>query len=94
MPPAALYSTVYQWLKTRLSARLQPEWTRLGYNGEVLRLLRRLQTIRLGCLYVLLGAEATPAMTPINAELNEIHAQFNLLKFFAAPPKWATNQSL
>lgn len=76
-----------------LSARLQLEWTSLGYNGEVPRLLRRLQTIRLGRLRVL-GAEAPPAMTPINAELNEILAQINLLKLFAAPPKWAANQSL
>ncbi len=76
-----------------LSARLRLEWTRLGHNGEVPRVLRRLQTIRLGRLRVL-GAEAPPAMTPISAELNKILEQINLLKLFAAPPKWAADQTL
>jgi len=43
-----------------LSARLRLEWARLGYHGEVPRVLRRLQTIRLGRLHVF-GAEAPPA---------------------------------
>lgn len=76
-----------------LSARLRLEWLQLGYHGDVPRVLRRLQSIRLGRLRVL-GVEAPPAMTRISAELNEILAQTNLLKLFATPPKWAANQAL
>ena len=71
-----------------LSARLAQEWREKGYNADVPRVLRRLQTIRLGRLRVL-GAEAPPAITPIPAELNELLAEIELLKLFAAPPKWA-----
>lgn len=71
-----------------LSARLAQEWKQLGCHAEVPRVLRRLQTIRLGRLCVL-GAEAPAAITPISAELNELLAQTNLLKLFSAPPKWA-----
>ena len=71
-----------------LSARLAQEWTQLGYHAEVPRVLRRLQTIRLGHLRVL-GAEAPAAITTRSPDLNEILVQTNLLKLFAAPPKWA-----
>lgn len=71
-----------------LSARLAQEWAQLNYHTEVPRLLRRLQGIRLATLKVV-GAHAPAAMTPISAELNEILTQLNLLKLFAAPPKWA-----
>lgn len=76
-----------------LSARLQLEWSKLGYKGEVPLLLRRLQTIRLGRLRIL-GDEAPPAMTSISTDLNEILTQINLLKLFAAPPKWVEKQTL
>lgn len=76
-----------------LSARLAREWARLNQHAEVPRVLRRLQTIRLGTLQVL-GAEAPPAITPISPELNDILVQLNLLKLFAAPPKWAAKSAL
>lgn len=71
-----------------LSARLAQEWRIRGFDGEVPRTLRRLQTIRLGRFRVL-GNEAPPAMTPIPAELNELLGKTGLLKLFAAPPTWA-----
>lgn len=71
-----------------LSARLAREWVQLDYHAEVPRVLRHLQTIRLGKLRIL-GEEAPAAITHINAELNDMLAQINLLKLFAAPPKWA-----
>lgn len=76
-----------------LSARLSREWTQLNYHAEVPRVLRRLQSIRLGTLRVL-GADALPATTPISAEINDILAKLNLLKLFAAPPKWAAKTSM
>jgi len=75
-----------------LSARLRLEWIRLGHHGDVPRILRRLQGIRLGRLRVF-GAEAPPAMTRISPELNELLAQTNLMKLFAVPPKWADNRA-
>lgn len=76
-----------------LSARLAREWAQLNHHAEVPRVLRRLQTIRLGTLRVL-GAKAPPAMTPISPELNDILLQLNLLKLFAAPPKWAAKTTV
>jgi hypothetical protein len=65
-----------------LSARLAREWAQLNHRAEVPRVLRRLQTVRLGTLRVF-GAQATAAITPISAELNGILTQLNLLKLFA-----------
>lgn len=76
-----------------LSARLAQEWRQKGFNADVPRILRRLQTIRLGRLRVL-GAEAPPAITPIPVELNDLLAKIDLLKLFAAPPKWAAKPAL
>lgn len=76
-----------------LSARLAQQWRQKEVNNDVPRLLRRLQKIRLGRLRVL-GAEAPPAISPISPELNDLLAKIDLLKLFAAPPKWATKPAL
>ena len=74
-----------------ISARLATTWRACGETGEVTRLRRRLQTIRLGQFQ--LGTDAVPAMarlTEIPAELNALLEKLHLLHLFAAPPKWAT----
>lgn len=76
-----------------LSARLAQQWRQKEINNDVPRVLRRLQKIRLGRLRVL-GAEAPPAISPISPELNDLLAKADLLKLFAAPPKWATKPDL
>jgi transposase len=79
-----------------LSARLATQWRDGGEPGEVTKILRQLQTIRLGHLY--LGDEETGAsfvrLTEIPPELNALLQKLNLLKLFAAPPKWATQKNL
>jgi len=69
-----------------LSARLGGEWRARGETEEVPRLLRHLQTIRLGTLR--LGQDtARPVMTRIPKNLNEQLLKLNLTALFAAPPK-------
>ena len=69
-----------------LSARLGGEWRARGETEEVPRLLRHLQTIRLGTLR--LGQDtARPVMTRIPTNLNEQLLKLNLTALFAAPPK-------
>ena len=70
-----------------LSARLGQQWRMLGEKGEVPRLLRQLQTIRVGTLRVknrLLGRKITQVPQPLNALLKKL----NLLNLFAQPPAW------
>jgi transposase len=69
-----------------LSARLGGEWRARGETQEVPRLLRHLQTIRLGALRVGHN-EARPLMTQIPKNLNEQLLKLNLTSLFAAPPK-------
>lgn len=69
-----------------LSARLGGEWRARGETEEVPRLLRHLQTIRLGTLRVGQN-EARPLMTQIPQNLNEQLQKLNLMALFAAPPK-------
>ena len=71
-----------------LSARLGQEWGRLQERGEVPRLLRRLQTIRVGVL-TLRGATLRTALTHIPKPLNALLAKLGLLHLFASPPAWA-----
>jgi transposase len=73
-----------------ISARLATQWRACGERGEVTRLLRQLQSIRLGELH--LGDEAAPPaarLTEVPPELNALLEKLQLLHLFAAPPKWA-----
>jgi hypothetical protein len=70
-----------------LSARLGREWQAHGETGEVPRLVRGLQTIRLGWLQV--GTQTVgPLMTPLSQEQNELLEKIDLLKLFASLPQW------
>jgi len=68
-----------------LSARLGGEWRAKGETEEVPRILRHLQTIRLGSLR--LGQHVQrPLMTQIPKNLNEQLQRLDLVPLFAAPP--------
>ena len=69
-----------------LSARLGGEWRARGETEEVPRILRHLQTIRLGSLR-LDPHTARPLMTAIPKNLNDQLSKLNLTALFAAPPK-------
>lgn len=78
-----------------LSARLATQWRACAETGEVTRLLREFQTIRLG--YFQLGASSSPVLARVSAvpqELNTILEKLKLLHLFATPPKWAAAQPL
>ena len=68
-----------------LSARLGGEWRSAREKGEVPRILRRLQTIRIGRLMVGDRAVAT-LMSEIPQELNATLEKLGLLKLFATVP--------
>jgi len=69
-----------------LSARLGGEWRAQGETEEVPRILRHLQTIRLGCLRM--GERVQRAlMTQIPRNMNEQLQRLGLTSLFAAPPK-------
>jgi hypothetical protein len=72
-----------------LSARLGQQWRALGEKGEVPRLLRRMQTIRVGPLRVkkhLLRRK----MTHVPSALNPLLKKLDFLKLFAQPPAWVS----
>jgi transposase len=71
-----------------LSARLGQEWRASGENGEVPRLLRQLQTIRIGQLQIG-GQPVRSLMTEIPKELNALLEKLGLIKLFATVPDWA-----
>jgi len=71
-----------------LSARLGKEWRACGEPGEVPRILRRLQSIRIGQLQIG-GKPARSLMTEIPKELNELLEKLGLIKLFATVPDWA-----
>lgn len=71
-----------------ISARLGKEWCLLKEYGEVPRILRRLQTIRVGVL-TLRGATIRTSLTQIPKPLNDLLAKIGLLHLFASPPVWA-----
>jgi hypothetical protein len=76
-----------------LSATLATQWRACGEAGEVTRLLRELQTIRLG--QIQLGDESAPVLarlTEVPPKLNALLAKLNLLPLFATPPAWAAPQ--
>lgn len=68
-----------------LSARLGRQWRAKGEKEEVPRVLRHLQTIRLGVLQ-LAGSDYRPVMTEIPKNLNEQLGKLGLTPLFAAPP--------
>jgi hypothetical protein len=73
-----------------ISARLASQWRTCGETGEVTRILRELQTIRLGQISV--GKPGSPflaRLTKVPSLLNALLAKLKLLPLFAAPPKWA-----
>jgi len=76
-----------------ISARLATQWRACGERGEVTRLLRQLQTIRLGTFQ--LGGESAPhlALTAVPSALNALLEKLQLLHLFAAAPKWAVPAS-
>jgi len=71
-----------------VSARLGREWGLEGSHEEVVRVLRRLQTIRVGEL-CFAGTAARTVMTDIPPDLEETLRTLKLQKLFAAPPAWA-----
>jgi transposase len=71
-----------------LCARVGQEWRAKGERGEVPRLLRRLQSIRVGTLRVA-GQVVRRLLTQIPAELNAVLARLGLLHLFGQPPGWA-----
>jgi hypothetical protein len=69
-----------------LSARLGGEWRAKGETEEVPRILRHLQTIRLGSLRM--GQQVQHAlMTQIPKNMNQQLQKLGLAPLFAAPPK-------
>jgi transposase len=68
-----------------ISARLGDEWRLAKERGEVPRLLRRFQTIRIGRLKVKDKTVGT-LITDVPKELNEILEKLGLLKLFATLP--------
>lgn len=68
-----------------ISARLGGEWRLAQEPGEVPRILRRLQTIRIGRLHVA-HKPVGNLMTNIPRELNDLLAKLGLLKLFATLP--------
>lgn len=69
-----------------LSARLGSQWRAQGLSEEVPRVLRQLQTIRVGRLQVGQHVHST-LMTQIPKNLNEKVHRLRLTALFAAPPK-------
>lgn len=71
-----------------LSARLSREWRAAQEPGEVPRILRELQSIRVGQVSAG-GKRLTTLLTEIPPRLNAQLIKLNLLKLFAQPPAWA-----
>jgi len=69
-----------------LSARLGREWRAKGETEEVPRVLRHLQTIRLGMLKMGQKIHRT-VMTEIPKSLNEQIRKLGLATLFAKPPR-------
>jgi transposase len=71
-----------------LSARLSREWRAAQEPGEVPRILRELQTIRVGQVCAG-GKRVATLLTEIPPSLNAQLIKLDLLKLFAQPPAWA-----
>ncbi len=73
-----------------ISARLARQWRAAGETGEVTRILRQLQSIRLAHISVAKrGLPLLARLTRLPAELNALLAKLDRLHLFAAPPGWA-----
>ena len=74
-----------------ISARLGVEWRARGERGEVPRILRRLQGVRLGRFRVAgTDLEDRLAITRIPSDLNAMLSRLDLLGMFRKPPRWAS----
>lgn len=69
-----------------LSARLGAEWRAKGQTEEVPRVLRHLQTIRLGLLQMGPDIQRT-MMTEVPKHMNDQLRELGLVPLFASPPK-------
>jgi transposase len=74
-----------------MSARIGREWGMAGEVQEVTRLLRKLQTIRIGKLKIGEQTQRT-VMTEVPKDLEETIQKLNLNKHYASPPKWVTEK--
>ena len=70
-----------------LSARLGRQWRAKKEPGEVPRILRELQTIRVGRVRAA-GKLVATLVTEIPPNLNEQLTKLDLLKLFSQPPDW------
>ncbi len=70
-----------------ISARLGREWIGLGDHREVVRILRSLQTIRIGRLFFD-GIGHRTLMTSIPDEMEQTIKTLKLDKIFSSPPTW------
>ena len=71
-----------------LSARLGQEWRALSEKGEVPRILRELQAIRVGFLHFDQHTFKS-LLSQIPESLNPLIAKLKLTKLFSSPPTWA-----
>ena len=71
-----------------LCAKLADEWRVNAEKGEVQRLLRRLQAIRVGTLKIA-DQDSKRLLTQIPPELNTMLGQLGLLPLFSQLPAWA-----
>ena len=71
-----------------LSARLGREWRGKKECGEVPRILRELQNIRIGRVRTA-GKLVATLLTEIPPNLNEQLTKLDLLGLFGTPPAWA-----
>ena len=70
-----------------LSARLGAEWGLGRQHAEVVRVLRRLQHIRVGRLSFA-GEHHRTLLSAVPADLEATLREFKLTKLFATPPAW------
>jgi hypothetical protein len=71
-----------------LCSRLAHEWRAKGQKGELQRLLRQSQAIRVGTLKIA-DQDSKRLVTQIPPELNALLTRTGLLSLFAQPPAWA-----
>jgi hypothetical protein len=71
-----------------LTAKLERRWRQKGETIEVHRLLRQLQSIRLGHLKAG-GKTLKTTLTEVPKDLNALLERLGLLKLFSHPPAWA-----
>jgi transposase len=71
-----------------LCAKLTNEWRAKGQTGEVQRILRQLQGIRVGTLKIG-DQDSKRLLTQIPPKLNTLLGQLGLLPLFSQPPAWA-----